>query len=81
MDLIGPSFDPIYYLKNIRDVADAGEGPAEHFCRAGWREGSDPNPEFSTQEYLRSNTDVLGSNVNPFLHFILTKNQSDERDG
>jgi hypothetical protein len=41
-----------------------------HFLDRGWREGKDPSPHFSTNEYLAIHQDVAEAGVNPFLHFI-----------
>ncbi|MCC1482854.1 glycosyltransferase [Roseibaca sp. Y0-43] len=41
-----------------------------HYLREGWRQGLDPNPDFSTLAYLGAYTDVSNAGVNPFVHYI-----------
>jgi hypothetical protein len=65
-----PLFDLRWYLQSYPDVAEAGIDAATHFLEAGWLEGRDPGPEFSSNAYLRANPDVGRSGINPLLHFI-----------
>lgn len=41
-----------------------------HFLIFGAEEGCDPNPYFSTSDYLVNNPDVAKEMVNPFFHYI-----------
>ena len=36
----------------------------------GWREGRDPNPDFSTSYYLSANVDVRDAGINPLYHYL-----------
>lgn len=63
-------FDAKYYLREHREVAEAGEDPLAHFCREGWRKGFDPSPSFSVTSYLARNRDVKDAGVNPLLHYV-----------
>jgi hypothetical protein len=65
------AFDPAFYLAANPDVAQAGMDGFEHYWTAGWREGRDPTPEFSTRDYLEANPDVSASGVHPFAHWVL----------
>lgn len=40
------------------------------FCSNGWRMGHDPNPTFSTLNYLKAHQDVKQADINPFLHYV-----------
>lgn len=42
-----------------------------HFCRAGWKSGYNPSPEFNTRFYLEQYPDVRKTGINPLLHYIL----------
>ena len=53
-------------------MAAAGVDPIEHFVRYGWKEGRDPNDEFSTRGYLKNNPDIAAAGQNPFWHFVVT---------
>ena len=43
-----------------------------HYHNIGWRQGFDPNPDFSTTLYLKSHTDVGDATINPYLHYLAT---------
>lgn len=73
--LIERDFDPAYYLANNPDLAaatatDPAFDPLAHYLCSGWREGRDPSPEFSTDDYLSQYPDVARSGENPFVHFV-----------
>jgi hypothetical protein len=62
--------DAGWYASVYPDISMTGLDAAEHYCRIGWQEGRDPNPSFSTSEYLRRNWDVAVSGMNPLAHFL-----------
>lgn len=64
------AFDPAFYLARNPDVAETLVDPLKHFLAAGWREGRDPNRDFSLASYLEMNPDVAIAGVNPFLHWL-----------
>jgi predicted HicB family RNase H-like nuclease len=51
-------FDVDFYLKRNPDVRKAGTDPVLHYLRVGARDGRNPSKEFSTNAYLRRNSDV-----------------------
>ena len=59
-------FDHNYYSNNRPDL-DAKIDPLDHFLMYGWKEGSDPSPFFSVQDYTREH-ELCG--VNPLYHSI-----------
>ncbi len=63
-------FDAPFYLSQNPDVEQAGIDPLVHFVLWGWREGRDPNPDFSTSFYLLDNPEVSEADVNPFFHYV-----------
>lgn len=63
-------FDPVFYLQEYPDVANAKLDPALHYLVNGWMEGRDPSPSFSTTFYLQNNADVRLLRINPLLHYI-----------
>ncbi|MFC3068723.1 glycosyltransferase family protein [Phenylobacterium soli] len=69
-DLVLAEFDARFYLAAHPDVARAGVDPIEHFLVSGWREGRDPNRDFSVKEYLEANPDVAAAGMNPFVHYL-----------
>ena len=72
-------FDREYYLNKNKDVLNAKVDPLEHFCSAGWREGRNPNSNFSTKYYIDSNPDIEQAKINPFWHYIVAgKNEGRE---
>lgn len=71
IESIRDHFDPSFYLSRNPDVQHAGIDPLIHYTLYGWREGRDPNPEFSTRFYLNDHPDVAAAGVNPFWHYIV----------
>jgi GT2 family glycosyltransferase len=63
-----PFFSSRWYRLAYPDVA--ARNPLHHYLLAGWREGRDPSPGFSTIAYLRDHADVAASGANPLLHFV-----------
>jgi hypothetical protein len=76
--VISSAVDPAFYRQVYRDV-DPATHPAAHYARAGWLEGRDPAPWFSTSAYLAANEDVARAGVNPFHHY-LTSGRREGRD-
>jgi len=63
-------FDEEFYKKSLSE-ANANNGSAiEHFVRFGVYELKNPNSTFDIAGYLRNNSDVLLSCMNPFVHYI-----------
>lgn len=54
----------------MQDASFKTCSPAEHYLTQGWKEGHDPSPYFSTNEYLRTYPDVAEAGINPLLHYI-----------
>lgn len=63
-------FDSEFYLKQNRDVAEAGVNPLGHFLWLGAQEMRNPHPLFNVAFYLHENPDVAESGVNPLADFI-----------
>ena len=59
--------DRTWYLQTYPDIATTRLDPVEHYLRFGWREGRDPQPDFSTCGYLEANEEVKG---NPLVHYL-----------
>lgn len=68
--ILGAEFDPSFYTRTYSDIVD-GVDALDHYISYGWREGRDPNPSFSTSDYLRLNADVRKAGMNPFLHYVV----------
>lgn len=52
-------------------MAEAQLDPLLHFLRSGWKEGRNPNADFSVDYYLEANPDVRTAGVNPFWHYVI----------
>ena len=63
--------DERWYLETYRDVAAAGMDPVEHYIAFGASEGRDPNPFFSTRDYVAANPGIAQSGMNPLVHYCL----------
>lgn len=61
-------FDKKYYLHEYPDIALADADPAEHYCMIGWTEGRNPSEEFSTELYIKLNSDKMPK-MNPLVHY------------
>ncbi|MFD1381193.1 hypothetical protein [Fodinicurvata halophila] len=72
--LIRDYFDSHFYLENNPDVADNGVDPLVHYCEYGWREGRDPNAEFSIHNYINSTPGYNPDQGDPLLHAIKNNN-------
>lgn len=69
--VIRPEFDHAFYLASYPDIAALENFDlVAHYMRAGWKEGRNPAPWFSTKAYLKTYPDVATSGLNPFLHWL-----------
>ncbi|MCR5876517.1 hypothetical protein LRS10_21650 [Phenylobacterium sp. J426] len=68
--LVAAEFDRRFYLALSPDLVAAGADPLHHFLTHGWREGRDPNPNFSVRGYLHEYPEVAETGVNPFVHYL-----------
>ena len=61
-------FDADWYKKTygLGKYLDA----AKHYLEVGWREGKEPSPFFSAEDYYNKNPDVRDADVNALLHFL-----------
>lgn len=64
-------FDSVYYLEKNPDVFEANIDPLLHYVMFGWKEGRDPNSNFSTKNYLKENPDVASKRMNPLYHYLV----------
>ena len=63
-------FDKAFYLATYPDVAEVGVDALDHFMTYGWREGRDPNADFSVEGYLATFPEVAATGENPFVHYL-----------
>jgi 4-hydroxybenzoate polyprenyltransferase len=61
--------DAAWYLEKYPDLSDTVDA-AEHYALVGWREGRDPNRNFSTTGYLVRYPDIVKAGINPLLHYL-----------
>lgn len=62
-------FDSEWYLEQYPDIKKLGIDPAEHYLWLGARLNRNPSLKFNTYSYLKANTDVAKSRLNPLLHY------------
>ena len=67
--------DANWYRYRNPDVAASGIDPALHYFLYGAYEGRDPNPQFSTLDYVRRHPEVWRSGVDPLTHSVRTRNK------
>lgn len=66
---VQPEFDTDFYLAQFAEH-DLLSDPLSHYMRTGWKDGLDPNPDFSTSGYLHKHLDVADAGMNPLLHYV-----------
>lgn len=64
------SVDADFYKQTNPGLGLADVDPVSHYGEAGWLEGRDPAPWFSTRDYLARNPDVAETGVNPLVHYL-----------
>lgn len=66
-------FDEEWYHKTYE--IPEGTDAKYHYLVWGWKLGYNPSMEFSTNGYLRINSDVNGVSINPLLHYMRSGKQ------
>lgn len=74
VNLVEKYFDVGFYKSQFGESHNLILSPVLHYCSIGWKEKKDPNPNFSTSNYLEANPDVLINSINPFWHYLQHKN-------
>lgn len=69
--VVSVAFDAAFYRAAYPDVAAQGTDPLRHYLDAGWREGRDPAPWFSSAAYLEDHPDVRDTRLEPFFHYLV----------
>lgn len=69
-EIVAAEFDAVHYKSASSDLSNDSIDLIQHFIDKGWREGRDPAPWFSTQDYLDANPDIAENGVNPFYHYL-----------
>jgi hypothetical protein len=77
--VVALALDAAFYRATYPDVGAAGVDALRHYLQAGWREGRDPAPWFSTRLYLAANGDVAAAGEEP-LHHYLTRGRYEGRE-
>lgn len=62
-------FDEDYY-RFFQPEIPADTDPIRHYLLTGAREGADPSEAFSTTTYVRHNSDVATTGMNPLVHYL-----------
>lgn len=62
-------FDHDWYLASYPDALAQADA-FTHYCRAGWRDGRQPNAYFHPAWYTKTYTAELTPDENPLLHYI-----------
>ncbi len=65
--LMRAHFDAEFYMESNPDLANVVD-LFSHFCACGWREGRDPNPNFSLVYYRDEHG--IQHDVNPLEHYV-----------
>jgi len=62
--------DADFYKQTNPGLGMADVDPVLHYGEAGWLEGRDPAPWFSTRDYLARHADVAQAGANPLVHYL-----------
>ncbi len=62
-------FDDQFYRSSYPELATVDD-PFTHYMTIGWKEGKNPSRNFDTSFYLRNETDIRESGINPFKHYV-----------
>ena len=62
--------DADFYKQTNPGLGLADVDPVLHYGEAGWLEGRDPAPWFSTRDYLARYPDVAAAGANPLVHYL-----------
>lgn len=68
--LVSGLFDADYYLQSNLDLRHAGVDPLEHYVDFGDREGRQPNPVFSPDQYRHISMGNESQDMNSLQHYI-----------
>jgi glycosyltransferase involved in cell wall biosynthesis len=68
--VVRAEFDADFYLSQCSGFRDAVLDPVEHYLSTGWREGLNPDPNFSSIYYIQRYPDVQKANLNPYYHYL-----------
>lgn len=63
-------FDIAWYALHHPEALASGLHPADHYLRDGATAGLDPGPEFSTNWYTETHTDIARVQANPLLRYL-----------
>lgn len=66
-------FNEQWYLTTYPDVKEHKADPILHYMTAGFYEGRNPGPDFSTNDYYNQHTDVKSQLLNPLVHYLKEK--------
>ncbi len=71
LDRVRPHFDIDFYKLqlSVRQLSVIDE--ISHYLTDGWKLNLDPSPYFSTEFYLSKYEDIVSSDMNPYLHYII----------
>lgn len=63
--------DADFYLASNPDVAAASIDPQQHFLDFGWREGRNPQPDFSLSAWRAAEMEPVLAGLNPLIHYLV----------
>lgn len=69
--LVSENIDVDFYSKQVPGASFSPVSAAKHYIETGWREGLNPSPDFSTDDYLLMYPDIRGADVVPYWHYLI----------
>lgn len=68
--VVKTEFNAKFYIDNYLKGNYSKKDALIHYLDIGWKMGNNPNPNFSTEHYLRVNPDIRHAKINPFYHYL-----------
>ena len=69
--------DKFYYYQNRPDLNPNSFDAVSHYINFGWKEGTDPSKNFSTESYLLLHPHLKDLGINPLYHYICSTTDDD----
>lgn len=70
-------FDAEYYKLQNTNLTGSTKELITHYVTEGINLGLNPNKNFNTKDYLEKHPEIIIDNINPFYHYLTSKNKEE----